>query len=121
MSLLTAIKNRLFGSNGKSVELVVYVPDDTPIGEAVFVSGACSKLGEWNPTGLRLRQTDRRVWQRRIDLPADQPIEFKVTRGSWETVEQAADGGDACNTRIEPDEFAGGVVRHRVERWSDAS
>ena len=119
MSLLSTLKNRVFGS-GKSVELVVYVPSETPAGEAVYVSGACSKLGEWDPSGLRLRQVDRGVWQRRVQLPADEPVEFKVTRGSWDTVEQAADGGDAGNTYVDPNELTDGVIRHRVERWSDA-
>ncbi|MEM6656301.1 MAG: CBM20 domain-containing protein [Planctomycetota bacterium] len=118
MSVFSTIKSRLFGS-GRSIDLVVYVPPETPSGEAVYVSGACSKLGEWDPSGLRLKQVDHGVWQRRISVPGDQPVEFKVTRGSWETVERAADGGDAGNHWVEPSQLADGVIRHEVQRWVD--
>lgn len=119
MALLSTLKTRFF-SGGKPVELMIYVPPETPTGEAVYLSGACEKLGAWNPAGLKLRRIDDGVWRAKVSVPADQPLEFKVTRGSWETVERAADGADRSNIWIDPQALDDGVVRHRVERWSDA-
>lgn len=120
MALLRSLTQKLLG-NGRQVSIVVIAPAATPSGDKLYVTGACPELGQWDAAGKRLRQTDVGVWETRVRVPADQPIEFKVTRGSWETVEQHADGSDTGNHRVDPEAAAAAPIRHTVERWSDVA
>lgn len=103
----------------RSVNFVVRVPDDTPQGEQVFLSGGCWLLGKWDARGLPLKQTDKHVWERRVFLPADQALEFKATRGSWDRVERHPDGSDTGNHIIDLKKDQRDAVLHTVESWSD--
>lgn len=107
-------------SQGREIKIVVHAPEATPSKEKLYVSGACSQLGQWNPVGVPLKQTNRGVWEAKVCVPADQPIDFKVTRGSWEKVERHADGTDTGNHHVEPVQMAD-EIHHTVERWSDAA
>ena len=91
MALLRSLTDRFF-SSGRRVNIIVKAPKTTPAGEPLYLTGACSELGGWAPNGKRLRQTAVGVWEAKLRVPEDQPIEFKVTRGSWDQVEQHADG-----------------------------
>lgn len=102
------------------VDFVVHVPEGTPSDQKVFISGACWMLGEWTGDGLPLKQVEKGVWRRRVFVPSNQPLEFKVTRGSWDSVERHADGSETGNHYVDPTQF-GGEVFHKVERWADAA
>ncbi len=58
-----------------------------PAGEQIFVSGNVPELGDWAEDALPLSRVDDRVWSAVVDLPGDEPVEFKLTRGTWETEE----------------------------------
>lgn len=118
MALLRTLARKITG-RGRTVNIVVSVPDATPPGEKVYVTGACQELGEWCAPGKPLRQTDAKTWEAQICIPKDQDIEFKVTRGSWDTVEQHASGTDTGNHHVAAEVLNGEPVRHVVERWAD--
>lgn len=98
-------------------EVTTEVP--LPIGEQVFITGNQSALGNWDPAALPLTRMDDRVWTAHALVPADQQIELKVTRGSWDTEAVNADDSNPGNTVLEP----GGdqPVKLRVAKWKDAS
>ena len=52
-----------------------------------------------------------------FELAKDQPIEFKLTRGSWETVEKHADGSERPNRTLTPTRDA--TVDVTVAAWAD--
>lgn len=120
MALLRKLTDKLF-SSGQQVSIVVKAPETTPPGETLYLTGACPELGKWSATGRRLRQTDRGIWEARFRVPAGQPLEFKVTRGSWDRVERHADGSDTGNHHVDPASLGEGSVLHTVERWSDVA
>lgn len=119
MALLESLKKKLLGDTVEA-KFVVHVPRSTPPGERVYLTGACPALGEWNAAGRQLRQTDRCVYEGRVRVPAGQPVEFKVTRGTWDAVEAHADGGGTENHYVTAEQVAEGTVYHTVERWNDA-
>ena len=112
----------LAGGARSAVEVLrfeVTVPAETP--------GPFHLAGDFN--GWR---PDHEGW--RLDPVEDEPakwvlyvernelgdaIEFKLTRGSWETVEVAADGTDLPNRRLVLDELEGSVVRLTVAAFAD--
>ena len=56
-----------------------------PVGEQVFVTGNCEALGDWKPDGFPLSRIKDNYWVGSVVLPAGTRIEYKITRGSWET------------------------------------
>ncbi|MEM6799355.1 MAG: CBM20 domain-containing protein [Planctomycetota bacterium] len=120
MTLLRSLTDKIFAS-GQQVNIIVKAPKATPAGEKLYLAGACPQLGRWSPTGRALRQTDVGVWEARLRVPVDQPLEFKVTRGSWDRVERHADGSDTGNHCVDPAMLEGQSVLHTVEGWSDQS
>ena len=82
-----------------AVTFVVRVPASTPAGSVLWISGDRAELGSWSGTGLRLEPATDRTWSATLELPAGTAFEFKVTRGSWDTVEKDATGGEIANRR----------------------
>ncbi len=87
------------------------------VGEQVFVTGNQEMLGKWRPDGYPLTRMADLVWQGTVTVPADEAIEFKVTRGAWDTEEVTASGIIPSDSKLKP----GGdtVVRHTVAAWRD--
>ncbi|CAA9257208.1 MAG: putative alpha-dextrin endo-1, 6-alpha-glucosidase [uncultured Adhaeribacter sp.] len=95
--------------------IVKTLPAHTPAAPGLFLVGNFNK---WQP-GLPAYQMHLQTngSYELILPPADQPIEFKVTRGTWETVETAADGSDLPNRVLAgplPDS-----VTLQVANWAD--
>jgi len=77
----------------------VAAPADTPEKAPLFLAGNLPQLGNWNAAGVQLNRQDDGKWSATLDLPAGAEIEFKITRGNWETVEKGADGQEIDNRK----------------------
>jgi len=93
------------------------VPDNTPAGVPIHLAGA---FNAWNPGAADARfQRDGRTLAVRVrGLAAGQRVEFKLTRGSWATVERDDAGRDLPNRAVTFDP-ARPTVAVYVERWAD--
>jgi len=78
-----------------------------PVGEQVFIAGSPEELGRWKPDGLPLSRVSDDLWAGAAACAAGEPLEFKITRGSWETEETGPDGRVPSNQRLEPGEVGG--------------
>lgn len=96
-------------------EVTTRVP--LPVGEQVFVAGSGPVLGDWSPDGLPLTRTDDKVWSGSEFFPEDAAIEYKITRGTWNSEEALEDGATPGNRFVEP----GGdrLLQHQVAGWKD--
>lgn len=103
-----------------AVHFVVKAPTRTPAGSALQLSGDQAAFGNWSGSGLTLTRGEDGLWRGSLTLPAGTAFEFKVTRGSWETVEKDAAGGEIGNRRATA---TGGddTVRVEVAAWRDAT
>ena len=101
----------------RRVTFSITTTEPLPVGEQVFVTGGNPALGSWSPDGLPLTRVDDDLWSAVIDLPADQVIEFKITRGAWATESLTKDGTIAPNFELAPsdDDEAKITVLH----WKD--
>ncbi len=88
-----------------------------PVGEQVFITGQVDALGAWNPASFALARGDDLVWEGDIVVPANMDVEYKITRGSWDTEEVLQDGSLPEN-HVVP---AGGdmVEERTVHHWHD--
>jgi predicted alpha/beta superfamily hydrolase len=100
-----------------SVDIVVHVPADTPPADSVYVAGSLPSVGGWAADGLKLARQADGTFSAAVDLSPGQQLEFKITRGSWETVEKNADGSERAN-RIITAESAGQTINVTVARWA---
>jgi predicted alpha/beta superfamily hydrolase len=97
--------------------VVVQTAISLGVGEQVFLTGSVAELGRWNVDAMPLTRMDDNRWETILTLSADGPVEFKVTRGSWETEEVAANGSLLPNRVFTP--VDGGRVEVKVAAWKD--
>ena len=99
------------------VSFRVTVPASTPADAEVWVSGDAGALGSWNGAGLKLANAGERVWTGTAELADGSAAEFKVTRGSWNTVEKGPKGEEIANRACTARD--GDTVRVDVAAWRD--
>jgi predicted alpha/beta superfamily hydrolase len=102
------------------ITFVVEAPESTPAGATLWISGNLPALGTWNGAGARLDSIGVRRFATTLALTKDAALEFKVTRGGWETVEKDASGGEIANhthraTRDDTVRVVVGAWRDQVE------
>lgn len=75
----------------------VIVPADTPSGSKLFIAGNIDEFGPWQPNAFELNPTTDGRYEASLDIPVGTRIEYKVTRGSWATVEKSSEGAEIKN------------------------
>lgn len=96
------------------VEIVVAVPARTPAGDDVYIS---TERGGWSPSELRMDRIDARRFRATLKVKAGARVVFRVTRGSFATLER-----DASRAVPPPHVFTaepGAVERIDVAAWAD--
>src|SRR5688500_5704507 len=79
------------------VQFIVHIPADTPPGDSIYLAGSLSAAGAWKPDGVKLSRQADGAHTATLDLQIGQTLEFKITRGTWATVEKTADGAERPN------------------------
>ena len=85
----------------------------------LYLAGDDKALGEWKADGFQLTRGEDGIYSGKVDLTRDRQVEYKVTRGSWETVEKNADGSEMNNRTLTPTKDA--TVEIVVKKWADAA
>lgn len=104
-------------SHAARVVFRVVVPASTPAGTKVWVSGDHAAIGAWNGAGLELAPVGGRAWEGAAEIADGATVEFKVTRGSWATVEKGPGGEEISNRRFVV--TGRDTVRAEVATWRD--
>jgi enterochelin esterase-like enzyme len=100
-----------------TVKFDITAPPETPTDQTLYLSGDASEMGSWDAAGLPLHRDDDGHYRATVDLLSGIPHKFKVTRGTWGSVERGADGAD-----IPDHEFTGDpatIVKSSVLTWVD--
>jgi predicted alpha/beta superfamily hydrolase len=97
--------------------VVTSLPGETPPGAAIHVA---SRDNGWNPgdAASRLSPAADGTWVLEIQVPARRALQFKLTRGSWDTVEKGSGGEELANRSVIVCE-GGCEARVAVARWRD--
>lgn len=83
--LILSTAGFLFGQHDS---VKVYFQVLTPNGNdstKIYITGNHVKLGRWNPGVTPLEKISSGLWQKEIYFPVGENLEFKFTRGSWDT------------------------------------
>ena len=88
-----------------------------PAGSRLFIVGSDEKLGGWNPGAVALEKQDDGSWTGAYTFPAGSQLEYKITRGSWETEAVGADGSVLGNSVLNV--HSNETVTIVVANWRD--
>jgi len=94
------------------------LPQSTPAGATVYVAGS---FNSWNPAapGYALSRAADGSWSLTLPDSVRGPVEFKLTLGSWETVETTAAGADVANRAIAIPKSGAIAAEVTVAGWRD--
>jgi predicted alpha/beta superfamily hydrolase len=108
------------GETGARTVFIVQVPDITPQQDTLWLSGNQPELGTWNGAEVALYKAVDKTHAGTVSFAAGTALEFKVTRGSWETVEKSDTGAEVSNHTFTT---GGGFERVSVVvgGWADLS
>jgi len=108
-------------SNGAVEQAVVTwcvrVPEGTPADAKVYLCGNDPAVGGWDPMGVALEYFETRLYRLELRLRIGTKLEYKFTRGSWQTVEKKRDGTERPN-RVLSVQVAQDLLAN-VEAWND--
>ncbi len=99
-----------------AVSVQVTAPSTTPADASLHLAG---NMNGWNPGDpqWQLRRQGDGTWSGQFPLEPGYALQFKVTRGSWETVEKDAKGGEISNRTVEVGPAT--ALRVQVASWRD--
>lgn len=96
--------------------LTLRVPADTPAGATIFLA---ADFNGWSPSHPLSRTIPQADGTHRFVLPPDvERAEFKITRGSWDSVECTANG-EPLGNRVWSAESHNGSLQIEVGGWCD--
>src|SRR3954463_1252851 len=100
------------------VEFVVDTPKETtPADQPLWISGNASDLGGWDGAGVQLRKSDDGKYHGQIEVMSGIEYAYKITRGSWSTVERGPNGEEIPNRTFKADMDTG--LNVLVSSWVD--
>jgi len=103
-------------SDDVTIEWIVVVPNDTPKDATLYITGSPTALGAWGLPGMALSRRPDGRYAGKATLPRGTVVEYKVTRGTWETVEKSAKGEEISNRSFKAEKDA--VVEIEVGGWA---
>ncbi|WP_239615333.1 carbohydrate binding domain-containing protein [Cohnella mopanensis] len=100
-----------------SVTFRVAVPASTPASGPVYLTGTFNGWATAD-TAYQLTKGTDGVYSITLNLPSGTAVQYKLTRGTWATVEINSNGSDISNRALTP---SGGAqnVNVTVQRWKD--
>jgi len=102
-----------------TIEWVVSAPANTPKDATLFIIGSSAELGAWQPPGKALARRADGKFTVRVRLSRGRPVEYKITQGSWESVEKGPTGDEIANRAFRAAKDA--TVDIEVASWAVGS
>ena len=86
-----------------SVTITATLPKDTPTDAKIYLAGNLDEVGKWKADGAAMKKLETGEFQIELKLPKGQTLEYKINRGSWETVEKGPNGEEIDNRKLSLD------------------
>jgi hypothetical protein len=91
-----------------AVTFRVLAPPGTPADATLYVPGNITELGPWDPAKQPMINRGNGIWEATVTVLDGTDIQYKYTRGSWETVE---DWGSITGTNNRNVTVDGGITQ----------
>jgi enterochelin esterase-like enzyme len=99
------------------VEFAVTVPAETPGDQTIYLSGDAAEMGNWQAAGVPLHRGADGKYHGTVTMLSGIDHKYKVTRGTWGTVERGPGGVDMPDRAFTGEPAA--VVEAAVQTWVD--
>lgn len=114
LSILLITAFYLFSCQRNITVIITNVPQSTPTSDTLFFA---SNQNEWQPNAANYQFAKQADGKFILNLKnVTMPIEYKITRGNWETVETTLQGQAIQNRMIKPKSK---TVELDVKGWND--
>ena len=94
-----------------AVTFRVLAPPGTPPDATLYVPGNIDQLGPWDPGKVAMTNRGNGIWEATVSVLDGTDIQYKYTRGAWETVE---DWGTITGTNNRDVVVDGGITQTMV-------
>lgn len=98
------------------IELIVF--SKIPPNQNIFITGNKPDLGNWSPDKIPLTKINDSTWSRSFEFMADDVIEFKFTKGSWD--EEALDENGSVSKNIILKASADTTIIFNINNWGNS-
>lgn len=93
------------------------IPDSLPANQSVHLSGNTVALTQWSPSGVLMERRSDGVWLWRSTAGRGDHLEYKFSRGKWETEAVGADGQELSNYVLDVRNDT--ILTYRINAWRD--
>jgi predicted alpha/beta superfamily hydrolase len=104
-------------SNNKAEVIIEITANNLPAGSSVYITGNDLKLGNWQPNLIGLQKNEEGKWVKRISFEKGKKLEFKITRGTWQTEALNPDSSIPPNYSFEA--LSDTTIEITVSLWAD--
>lgn len=80
-----------------TITFIVTAPRETDPAASLFIACRLPGSSDWQPNAIPLRHSDSGEWRGKISVPKGHQLDFKITGGSWDTVEKGELGEEIDN------------------------
>lgn len=84
---------------------------------AIFITGNTKEFGTWNPGLIKLSKFSDTEWKREFSFKKGRLLEYKFTKGSWETEAVDTNGNTPGNYRTVLNGDT--TIRYTISAWKD--
>ncbi len=114
-----------------AVTFRVLAPPGTPPDATLYVPGSIAQLGPWDPGKQPMTYRGNGVWEATVSILDGTDLQYKYTRGTWETVEEwgsitgtnnrsvTVDGGITHTMLVDDTATSGPDIHRAIEFWRD--
>lgn len=86
--------------------------------ENIYISGNNSQLGNWQPDKIKLEKVDNH-WEREFFFPPNTTLEFKFTKGTWQT--EALDDNGNIRSNFNLTVINDTTLIFDIKNWKDSN
>lgn len=102
----------------KEINVTFYILiDSMHFGSDIYLTGNHIKLGNWQPDVVKFSENNKGKYSKNISFNYGEMIEFKITRGSWETEALNDDGSVPGNYTLTTRNDT--TITIKVNLWAD--
>lgn len=96
---------------------VIVIPETLPESSKLYITGNQPEIGKWDPAKVPLVDNSDGSWTGTFAIKENKQLEFKITRGSWDSEAASNDGKipPNCVINVQSDT----TLTIKIENWKD--
>ncbi len=106
-----------YSQNKQNKITIIVLTHGLDTSSVVYIAGNNSSLGDWNPAEINLTKTNSSTWEKSFFFPAGTELEFKFTKGSWNTEALTNNGTVPPNYRLTIKKDT--TIYFEIKKWKD--